>query len=154
MTKKVLFTYCFCLFCLSLVYIACSDDDDGSAISHPSYRDGVYEGEKLSVTLDGKEVPTIEKVTLTSEFLKNRPIIEPHTTSTGAAADPTYTTVDKVIGFPTKRETTTFETISDMEGFSGTTTIANITYDYTATFTGHPLDWHKNQGLILQFTTK
>ena len=28
MTKKVLFTYCFCLFCLSLVYIACSDDDD------------------------------------------------------------------------------------------------------------------------------
>lgn len=154
MTKKVLFTYCFCLFCLSLVYIACSNDNDGPAISHPSYRDGVYEGEKLSVTLDGKEVPTIEKVTLTSEFLKNRPSTEPLPDSVWAASDPTYTTVVKVVGFPTKGKTTTFETISDMEGFNGTTTIANTTYDYTATFTGHPLDWHKNQGLILQFTTK
>lgn len=70
------------------------------------------------------------------------------------SSNPTYKSVIVITGFPTIDATSTFEAVSDLRGFKGTTTIENLVYNYVGEFTGDPLTTHDKQGLILQFSTK
>lgn len=136
---------------LAVSLCSCSDDEE-LLINSPSYRDGVYSGTQLTVTLDGEEVETVKSVTLSSTLLDANISQDKKPDQIVNPSDPTYTTVVKIVGFPSSNETCSFTTVSNLEGFYGTASIQGSEYNYEAVFTGNPLLHHDNQGLILRFT--
>lgn len=153
MTRKILIASICTLF-MTILCVGCDKDEAESLENHPSYRDGVYEGKNLTVTLNGNEVPTVTSVSVKSTLLDPNvdPDIDPD--QVVGSSNPTYNSTVIMKGFPTLDATSTLETISDLQGFKGTTAIKNVTYEYVGEFTGDPLTTHDKQGLILQFTTK
>ena len=151
-TKNLLTSICS-LF-MALVFVGCDKDEVESLESHFSYRDGVYEGKNLSVTLDGDEVSTVISVSVKSTLLD--PNVDPDRDpdQVVGSSNPTYKSTIIVIGFPIIDATSAFGTVSDLRGFKGSTTIDDIEYEYVGEFTGDPLTTHDKQGLILQFSTK
>lgn len=139
---------------MALVFVGCDKDEVESLESHPSYRDGVYKGKNLSVTLDGDEVSTVISVSVKSTLLD--PNVDPDRDpdQVVGSSNPTYKSTIIVTGFPIIDATSVFETVSDLRGFKGSTTIDDIEYEYVGEFTGDPLTTHDKQGLILQFSTK
>lgn len=135
---------------LVLPFSSCSDDEELLAGS-PSYRDGIYSGTQLSVTLDGENLPAVSSVSLSSVLLDAN-VSQDKDDDQVASSNPTYTTTVKIAGFPTSDKTSSFTTVSTLTGFSGTASIYGMEYKYEATFTGDPLTHHENQGLILMFT--
>ena len=53
---------------LFLIFPSCHNEPDSVTESF-SYRDGVYSGSQLTVTLDGKNVTSVRSVTLSSKLL-------------------------------------------------------------------------------------
>lgn len=141
----------FCLFlCLSLS--SCSNDETETEAVSPSYRDGVYSGEQLTVTLDGKDLTTVSSVTITSKMLNANVSPDKDSSQVAYPSNPTYTTTVELDGFPASGKTSSFTTVSTLVGFSGTASIQGVEYKYDATFTGDPLARHDKQGLVLSFT--
>lgn len=151
--KKYLLTSISSLF-MALLFVGCNKDEEESLESHFSYRDGVYEGKNLSVTLDGEAVSTVISVSVKSTLLD--PNVDPDRDpgQVVGSSNPTYNSTVTVTGFPVIDATSTFETVSDLRGFKGSATIDDMEYEYVGEFTGDPLTTHDKQGLILQFSTK
>lgn len=136
-----------------IILAACSDDQP-SAPNSPSYRDGTFAGNQLTVTLDGQQCATASSVTLTSSLLDANLSPDKGPNDVSRPSDPTYTTTVTVTGFPKAGDKTSFVTVSNLRDFQGVTEIQGVEYEYTGEFTGGPLLHHDNQGLILKFTTK
>lgn len=139
---------------MTIIIVACDNDDSESSVSHPNYRDGVFEGKNLSVTLNGDAVTSVTSVSIKSSLLDPNIDTDRDPDKFVSSTNPTYKSVIVIKGFPTTKATSTFETVSDMQGFKGTTTINDLSYDYVGEFTGHPLTTHDKQGLVLQFSSK
>ena len=58
-----------CSLFMALLFVSCDKDEVECLESHFSYRDGVYEGKNLSVTLNGEEVSTVISVSVQSTLL-------------------------------------------------------------------------------------
>lgn len=153
MIKKLLLTGIYALL-ISLIFVSCDKDEVETLENHLSYRDGIYEGKNLSVTLNGIEVSTVTSVTVKSTLLESNVDKDRDPEQVVGSSNPTYKSVMVITGFPTIDATSTFEAVSDLRGFKGTTTIENLVYNYVGEFTGDPLTTHDKQGLILQFSTK
>lgn len=134
--------------------VACSNDEPSEPIiGHPSLRDGVFSGEQLTVKLNGELLSTVASVTLNSELFESYPQ-EDDGSGDILMNYVTFKSKIIIVGFPSPKKITQFETISDYVEFKGTTVIDGVTYEYQGEFTGSPLHRHENQGLILQFYTK
>lgn len=118
---------------------------------HTSHRDGVFSGKQLTVKLNGETLNTVSSVTLNSELLDAHAEEDENGNITVTS---TFKSKIIIVGFPSPKKITQFETISDYVEFKGTTVIDGVTYEYQGEFTGSPLHRHENQGLILQFYTK
>ena len=151
--KTKIFNLIMVTIFLTIGFISCSKDEPDSVVNHPSYRDGIYKGSQLTVTLNGKEVSTVSSVTLTSTLKDANVSPDKGPDDFNYPSNPTYYTTVKIIGFPNQGKTSTFTTISDLMGFEGETEIDNVGYEYVGEFTGDPLWHHDNQGLILNFTS-
>ena len=139
---------------LSIFVCSCSKDDEPVGQRYPSHHDGIYSGSQLLVMLDGNTLTSVTSVKLESQILdvNQNPDKEPD--EIVPPINPTYTTKVTITGFPKSGKTSTFETISDLLGFEGSTSIDGVEYQYLGEFTGDPLANHDNQGLILNFTTE
>lgn len=135
---------------LFLIFPSCHNEPDSVTESF-SYRDGVYSGSQLTVTLDGKNVTSVRSVTLSSKLLDTNLSPDKDPDQFVHPSNPTYTTIVTIDGFPTSKESSSFTTVSDLMGFKGDTDIKGVEYKYDAEFTGDPLLHHANQGLILRF---
>lgn len=153
MIKKQLLTGIHALL-IAFIFVSCDKNEVESLENHFSYRDGVYEGKNLSVTLNGNEVSTVTSASVKSTLLEANVDPDRDPDQVVGSSNPTYKSVIVITGFPTIDATSTFETVSDLRGFKGTTIIDNILYNYVGEFTGDPLTTHDKQGLILQFSTK
>ena len=139
---------------LSIIVCSCSKDDEPEDPRQPSHRDGIYSGTQLIVTLDGNLLTSVTKVKLESQILDVNQSPDKDPDQIMPPINPTYTTKVTITGFPKSGKTSTFESISDIMGFEGSTSIDGVEYQYVGEFTGDPLDNHDNQGLILNFTTE
>lgn len=147
--------YIICSFIVLSTMLSCGNEDpELSKPNFPSHRDGIYSGKQLEFSVDGKESSAISSVTLTSKLLDMNFSPDKDPDQIVRPSNPTYTTKVTIIGFPLKRDKSTFVTVSDLRGFKGTATIQNIEYEYVGEFIGDPLFHHDNQGLILKMTTK
>ncbi len=134
-----------------IIFTSCSDEP--TAVSHPSYRDGVFETHQLTVLLDGEKINSVKSITVDSEQIPSESGIE--TTPGTIFLDPVYKSIVSIDGFPTENDKCSFETISNLAEFKGSTTIHGVKYDYHGEFLGDPLGTlHKDQSLKLSFTTK
>ena len=148
--KKLLFA----LTVLSIFVCACSKDDEPVGQRYPSHRDGIYSGSQLIVNLNGIPVSSVTSVKLESQILDVNQSPDKEPDEIVPPINPTYTTKVTITGFPKAGKTSTFETVSDLLGFEGSTSIDGVEYRYVGEFTGDPLDHHDNQGLILNFATE
>ena len=139
---------------LSFIICSCSKDDEPVGQRYPSHRDGVYSGTQLLVTLDGNQLTSVSSVKLESQIFEVNQSPDKEPDEIVPPINPTYTTKVTITGFPKSGKTSTFETISDLLGFEGSTAIDGVEYQYVGEFTGDPLSNHDNQGLILNFTTE
>ena len=139
---------------LGFIVCACSKDDDPVGQRYPSHRDGIYSGSQLLVTLDGNQITSVTSVKLESQILDVNQSPDKEPDEIVPPINPTYTTKVTITGFPKSGKTSTFETISDLVGFEGSTSIDGVAYQYVGEFTGDPLAHHDNQGLILNFSTE
>lgn len=151
MAKKLLYSYM--LIIVTVIFYGCSDEPD-SVPNSPSYRDGSYLGKQLTFTLNGVEVPTVSSVTLTSTLKDANVSPDKDPDDFNYPSNPTYYTTVKIVGFPSQGKTSSFNTVSDLMGFKGETTIENVEYDYVGEFIGDPLLQHDNQGLALEMIRK
>lgn len=147
MSRAKLFLYGLILSILSLT--ACSKDEADNPLSHPSYRDRIYSGDKLSVYLNGKKM-----VSVISADVKSEQNMSKSNEGSTTAINPVYDTTVRLSGFPAQGNESTLQTTSTLEGFSGKITVKNVDYSYEAQFTGGPLDAPEKQGLIIYFTAK
>lgn len=139
---------------LSIFVCSCSKDDEPVGQRYPSHRDGIYSGSQLLVTLDGNPVTGVSMVKLESEILDVNQSPDKEPDEIVPPINPTYTTKVTITGFPKAGKTSTFETVSDLLGFEGYTSIDGVEYQYVGEFTGDPLDHHDRQGLIINFSTE
>ena len=139
---------------LGFLVCSCSKDDEPVGQRYPSHRDGIYSGSQLLVTLDGNPLSSVISVKLESQILEVNQSPDKEPDEIVPPINPTYTTKVTVTGFPKSGKTSTFETISDLVGFEGITSIDGVEYQYMGEFTGDPLAHHDNQGLILNFSTE
>lgn len=153
MTKNYLLTGLVTLM-MVLFLSGCDNNDVESLESHPSYRDWVYEGQSLSVTLNGNPMPSVTSVSVKSELLNPNIDHDRDPDKVVSSSNPTYTSTIRIAGFPSPKVTSSFVTVSDLQGFKGTATIDGVAYGYEAVFTGDPLTTHDRQGLVLHFTTE
>lgn len=139
---------------LGFIFCSCSKDDEPVGERYPSHRDGIYSGSQLLVTLDGNPLISVTSVKLESQILDVNQSPDKEPDEIVPPINPTYTTKVTITGFPKSGKTSTFETISDLVGFEGSTSIDGVEYQYVGEFTGDPLANQNNQGLILNFTTE
>ena len=135
-------------------FTSCHEDVVMSSEKFPSYRDGLFEGKNLKVTLNGKEIKTVEFVKINSNLLDPNVDTDIDTTTVVGSANPIYWSSITIKGFPTEKETQEFVTISTLQGFEGLARINRMWFEYEGEFTGDPLMHHDNQGLILNFYLK
>ena len=122
---------------VTLIFVSCGNESDGPSYSNASLRDGIYTGSKLQVMIDGVET-TVKAVEVDSEFNMSRQ---------------DFDSIITIKGFPNTSKKVVFETISDLSGFMGNTTINGKAYSYIGEFTASPYDHRDKQGLILSFVT-
>ena len=139
---------------LGFIVCACRKDDCSAGQRYPSHRDGIYSGAQLLVILDGNPITSVTSVKLESQILDVNQSPDKEPDEIVPPINPTYTTKVTITGFPKSGKTSTFETISDLVGFEGSTSIDGVEYQYVGEFTGDPLANHDNQGLILNFSTE
>ena len=148
--KKLLLSLSF----LSIIMCSCSKEEEPVGQRYPSHRDGIYSGAQLLVTLDGEPVSSVTSVKLESQILDVNQSPDKEPDEIVPPINPTYITKVTIKGFPKSGKTSSFETISDIMGFEGSTSIDGVEYQYVGEFTGDPLAHHDNQGLILNFSTE
>lgn len=134
------------------VFAACDSDGDEVSFNEPSYRDKEYTGEMLTVYLNEEVISDVTSVTLKSTKKDTNAIYGDDGEFVGS--NPTYYSTITIKGFPKSKSKVTLETISDLDGFSGSAEIEGVQYDYVGEFTGGPLLHTDNKGLILSFITK
>lgn len=142
------------LLFVSFFLISCHNEGEPEIQRYPSHRDGIYYGTQLIVNLNGISVSSVTSVTLESQILDVNQSPDKESDEIVPPINPTYTTKVTITGFPKSGKTSTFETISDLVGFEGITSIDGVEYQYVGEFTGDPLAHHNNQGLILNFSTE
>ena len=154
--KKYLFsTGTFVLF-ISILLSSCNKNEP--EIPQPSPRDGVYEGENLTITIDGEPATSIKSVSVSSlKIPYAQGTIVGDNGSTGDNRLDVYDTSIIINGFPGTNEELIIETVSDLYYFYGIFNI-RITdgvqyYEFLGTFTGDPDSPHSEQGLVLEFTS-
>lgn len=152
MKKKHILLFAFSALILAFAFSGCSKEDDGPAEVHPSYRDGTYDGARLEFTLNGNGVSTVKKVVINSVQISAN--VSCVSSGHEISSNPTYNTTIRIKGFPRKGKNATFSTVSDVQGFKGSTVIGNVAYDYVGEFTGSPWTKPEDQGLILKLTVK
>ena len=156
MKKYLIFTGSLTLF-ISIFSSACSKNEP--FVTEPNPRDGVYEGEKLTVIIDGEPATSIKSISVSSikiPYAQSIPMED--NGSTGGNGLDVYDTSLIFNGFPGTMEEITLKAVSTIYNFSGIfqqTSIDNSIqfYEFLGTFTGDPDSPHSAQGLILEFTT-
>lgn len=154
MKKNIILSSVLMLFA-TLVFSSCDDNEPYQSI-HPSPRDGVYEGENLTVTIDGEPCTTIKSVRIFSEIIgyaQGTVIGEQKPDS-----NPVYHTSVIFKGFPGSNEELILKTVSTLYYFDGQfqlilDDLSSRYYEYNGTFTGDADSPHSEQGLILEFTS-
>lgn len=139
----------------ALMFSSCHENEPYQSI-HPSPRDGVYEGENLTVTINGEPAPTIKSVRIFSEIIG-------YAEATVIGGDPTnesqpiYHTSVIFNGFPGTNKEMSLKTVSTLYNFEGKFNIAETNgiqyYEFSGIFTGEPDSPHSEQRLILEFTS-
>lgn len=132
-----------------LIVSGCSDDV--VTPSHPSYRDGTFTGDNLSVTLNGTPVQSVTAVTMESQLFSSN-VDDDREPGVVGSSNPIYMSVIVVNGFPSAGRTTVLSSMTDLMGFQGSVTVDGMTYRYVGEFLGDPLSLHSKQGLNLSFT--
>ena len=153
MKKYLFFTASLALF-IFIFLSACSKNEPD--IPQPSPRDGVYEGENLTVTIDGEPATTIKSVKISSQKIPYANGIGVGDNGGMEGKNPVYDTSIVFEGFPETREEITLKTVSTLFYFDGdfqlTTEENSVRYfNYVGSFTGDPASPHSEQGLILEF---
>ena len=153
MKKNTILSSILMLFA-TLFFYACNDNEPYQSLQ-PSPRDGVYEGENLTVTIDGEPVTSIKSVRIFSETISDTqgPVVGDQK----PGSNPVFTTSVIINGFPGADKEISFHTVSTLYYFFGECNISLTDgiqyYEYDATFTGDPYSPYSEQGLILEFTT-
>ena len=155
MKKNVILSGLTMLFA-TLIFSGCNNDEP--QLSGPSPRDGVYEGENLTVTIDGEIASSIKSITISSKKIPYaQGIIVGDNGSNGGNSNPVFDTSVIFNGFLGNNEDTTLKTVSTLYYFDGKFSISEDDdvqfYEYSGTFTGDPNAPHSEQGLILEFTS-
>lgn len=139
-------------------FILSSCDKNEPDIPLPSPRDGIYEGENLSVIIDGEPVTSIKSVNISSlkiPYAKVNAVGD--NGSTGGNSLDVYNTSVIFTGFPGIKEELTLETVSTIYYFNGNFNIRATGgiqyYEFIGTFTGNPSSPNSDQGLILEFNS-
>ena len=155
MKKYLTFTAALVL-CISFFSSSCSKNEPD--VPEPSPRDGVYEGENLTVTMNGEPVSSIKSVVIKSRKMPySQSLIVGGNDLMGETNRDVYNTSVIFTGFPGTDEEINLETVSSIYYFDGKFSInmpAGIQYyEFSGTFTGDPHLPHSEQGLILDFTS-
>lgn len=147
--KKVLLT--IIITTLSLLSLSsCNNNEDPNepAFGYPSFRDGTFSGNRLTITLNGAKVESAKTAVMKSDLYESNP------TPDGLGGNPTYKSTIIIYDFPNPKDKTTLSTITNLRGFKDEIMLDGKIYIYTGTFTGDPLHKHENQGLIIDFVNK
>ena len=149
--KKNIILSSILMFFVAILFSGCNKNEP--FVPEPNPRDGVYEGDNLTVSINGETVTSIKSVSVSS-------IKIPYAQGTivgdnGSNGLDVYTTSITFKGFPGTDEEITLETVSTIYYFDGLFNI-RITddvqyYEFLGTFTGDPDSPHSEQGLILEF---
>lgn len=138
----------------TLFFSACNDNEPYQSVQ-PSPRDGVYEGQNLTVTIDGEPVTSIKSVRIFSETIEYTQGMVVGDQKPGSQA--TFHTLIIFKGFPGVNEEITLKTVSTLYYFDGNFNVKLTDgiklYEFFGTFTGDPDAPHSEQGLILEFTS-
>lgn len=152
--KKNIILSSFLILFAAIVFTACNDNEPYQSVQ-PSPRDGVYEGNNLSVTIDGEPATTIKSVRIFSETISyaEGPVIGDHK----PGSNPVFHTLVIFKGFPGINEELTLKTVSTLYYFDGqfefSLTDGVKFYEFSGKFTGEPDSPHSDQGLVLEFTS-
>lgn len=146
---KYLSILTFLLFAIVTSY-SCNNNEDPNepAFGYPSFRDGTFSGNRLTVTINGTKVESAKTAIMKSDLYESNP------TPDGLGGNPTYKSTIIIYDFPNPRDKTTLSTITNLRGFKDEIMLDGKIYIYTGTFTGDPLHKHENQGLIIDFVNK
>lgn len=146
---KYLSILTFLLFAIVTSY-SCNNNEDPNepAFGYPSFRDGTFSGNRLTVTINGTKVESAKTAIMKSD------LYESNSTPDGLGGNPTYKSTIIIYDFPNPKDKTTLSTITNLRGFKDEIMLDGKIYIYTGTFTGDPLHKHENQGLIIDFVNK
>lgn len=154
MKKNLILSSIFILF-VSILFSGCNNNEPYQSI-HPSPRDGVYEGENLTVTINGEPAKTIKSVRIFSEIIgyAEGTVIGGNPSQD---SNPVYHTSVILNGFPGIKGEMVLKTVSTIYYFDGRFSVSggdiNHYYEFSGTFTGNPDSPHSIQGLILEFSS-
>lgn len=153
MKKNLFFTGTLTIL-ISLFLSACSTNEP--YVSEPSLRDGVYEGENLTITIDGEPATSIKFVSISSLKIPNaQGIIVGDNGSVGGDRTDVYDTSVIFKGFPGVNGEISLMTVSTLYYFDGKFNVSVNDevkyYKFSGTFTGDPDSPLSEQGLILEF---
>ena len=137
----------------TLIFTGCSKNESLQSFG-PSPRDGVYEGENLTVTIDGETATSIKSVRVFSRKIPYAQETIGYRSIEGKSLE-VYNTSLIIDGFPGSNEEVTLETVSNIYYFDGVFNISLTDgvqyYEFIGTFTGNPDSPRSVQGLILEF---
>lgn len=145
--KQILYSLCALLAC---VVCSCSDSEPDSPFAEtPSLRDGIYKGQQLNITLNGKNWGENPEAIVKSKVL---PYDAPEIKDGVIVANPDYSMRICINGVPDKGKEIVLETVlKDMRSFSGSTTIDEVEFIFIGEFGGAPLDFHNDMDLTIAF---
>ena len=156
MKKNILLSGIMMLF-LAIMFSSCNDSEPYQSLQ-PSPRDGVYEGENLTVTIDGEPTTSIKSVKITSIQIPyaEAPGYGDNGVIGGGTGIYIYDTSVIITGFPETTEDITLSTISTIYYFDGQFQLilddeSSKYYEYSGTFSGDTNSPHSERGLILEF---
>ena len=158
MKKNIILSSVMMIFA-TLIISGCNDKEPYQSLQ-PNPRDDVYEGENLTVTIDGEPTTSIKSVNINSNKIPyaEAPGFEDNGVTGGGSGISVYDTSIIITGFPETSEDIALNTISTIYYFDGQfqlilDDLSSRYYEYSGAFTGDPYSPHSEQGLILEFTS-
>lgn len=152
--KKNIFLSSIMMLFLALMFSSCNDNEPYQSVQ-PSPRDGVYEGNNLTVTINGEPVTSIKSIRISSETIAYAQGMVTGDQKPGS--NPAFHTLVIFKGFPGDNKEITLKTVSTLYYFDGKFNISTNEgvqfYEFSGIFTGEPDSPHSEQGLILEFTS-
>lgn len=94
-----------------------SEDPNEPAFGYPSFRDGTFSGNRLTVTINGTKVESAKTAIMKSDLYESNP------TPDGLGGNPTYKSTITIYDLPKPKDKTILTTITDLRGFKDETTI-------------------------------